>query len=410
MNPPRPGGYRWIVLLALSALNACNIGVFFLTPPIAPFLQADLAITRTEVGLLMAALLVGASLTSIPGGWLADRSVRWTMVACELLIAASLVLFSSADSLELAGLATLGMGLGGGASLTTMIKAVANWFPYRERATALGLYFAGGSLGTATVAIALPALSEALGWRQSILIVTAVIVTTAVASLAIYRERPDSREGPPASSDLAIRRTESKSLFYNIAVLGLFSIIFGAPQYAVATYMILYLKDTLSYSVVDAGLLLAVVQGSSLFGRIGWGIVSDRAFGGNRKAVLMISSALFTVCLSGLAGGLSGQSTLIALAFFMGVSGFSWYGIWTALVAESVRGSSATLIGVAQFLSYVGVIFGPPLFGYVVDSANSYTPAWVGAALMAGLSTLLVIMIKDTRQEAKEATEAILQR
>lgn len=42
----------------------------FAIPPFAFFLQADLHLSRTQVGIFVSALFLGAMFVSLPGGWL----------------------------------------------------------------------------------------------------------------------------------------------------------------------------------------------------------------------------------------------------------------------------------------------------------------------------------------------------
>lgn len=394
VNSPGTTGYRWRVLLLLSSLNACTTGVFFVTSPLAPFLQADLGITRAQVGLLMSAILVGAAVMSTPGSWLADRSIRWNLLFFQCLAAGSLLFFSRAATLEQALIGALGMGMGAGTVLAIMIKAVATWFHVRERATAMGLFFAGASIGSASGAVLLPPLSLTMGWRQALLIMAIVILALGVTVFALYRDiRSASGSGSIAKTPGEVAGLS----YWNLSVLWIIGIVMAAPQYALAAYIVLYLKETLNFSVVEAGIFLAMVQGSSLFGRIGWGVVSDRLLRGNRKAVLLIAGGMFTISLSVVAGGLSAYTALLVLMFLIGVSGFSWYGIWMSLLAECSETASATVLGIGQTLCLVGVIVGPPLFGLLVDSSNSYAPAWTASAIAAGISTMLVVLVREGR-------------
>ncbi len=270
---PKSRAYRWILLAVLTAANAATLGVLFATPAIAPFLQTDLGATRTEIGFLMSANLTGGVITAIPGGLLADRTIRWNLLCFQGLIAGAVIFFSQAATLESALVACFAVGLGTGGVLPSMTRAVTGWFSSKERATAMGLFFSGASVGSAASAAALPSLSLGVGWRQVLLSMAIVILAVGVGSSALYRDNRElARPGPTMAPGVRPKDGKVRFISWNVTRLGLVAILLGGPQYALATYLLLYLKQSLLFSVVQAGLFLAVAQGSGLAGRIGYGI------------------------------------------------------------------------------------------------------------------------------------------
>ena len=59
-------------------------------------------------------------------------------------------------------------------------------------------------------------------------------------------------------------------------------------QMSLLTYLPLFLKERLAFSTVHASQWLSITQGGAVLGRVGWGTVSDRVFGGRRKIVLVL--------------------------------------------------------------------------------------------------------------------------
>jgi MFS family permease len=120
--------------------------------PLAPFLLNDLASSRTELGLMVSIFLVGGGVGSTPGGWLADRSMRWTLLGGQVFPGLMILVFTRMPSFQTSLLPLFLAGLGFGAIISTVARAVASWFPVRERATALGVS-AGGYFGPFRAAI-----------------------------------------------------------------------------------------------------------------------------------------------------------------------------------------------------------------------------------------------------------------
>ena len=116
-------------------------------------------------------------------------------------------------------------------------------------------------------------------------------------------------------------------------------------------------------------------------------------FGGRRKIVMAIFSVMAAVSSVVLAttGPDTPRLVLLVTLAVAGVSAIGWNGINMLFVAEIAgRRASATAAGLNLTCSYLGIMVGPPIFGYLVDQTGSYTTAfYVGAA--ASLASLLLL-------------------
>lgn len=80
---------------------------------------------------------------------------------------------------------------------------------------------------------------------------------------------------------------ERPLLIVTLGAMGL-----NAIQMTLNTYLIFFAHEQLKFSIIIAGSLLLVSELSGAIGRIFWGVVSDRLFGGRRLIVLMIVAIL----------------------------------------------------------------------------------------------------------------------
>jgi MFS family permease len=69
---------------------------------------------------------------------------------------------------------------------------------------------------------------------------------------------------------------------------------------------------------------------------------------------------------------------IIFLGFMLGGTGRGWQGLYFSAVSEQV-GEEKTGIGVGLSLVFVrlGIILGPPIFGFIADKAGSYSYSWL---------------------------------
>lgn len=387
--------YRWVILAVSGVAHAAVVMAGMALAPLAPFLLGDLVSSRTELGVMVSALLVGGAIGSTPGGWLADRSIRWTLVGGQVLLGLAILWLTRVSSFQASLIPLFFGGLGFGAIIPTMARAVASWFPARERAMALGIALAASPLGNAVASALLPVLGEAGGWRQALLPMALLVLASGAVSSLLYRSSPgellSGREGTqPKSGPWHILKKRDTWL------LGLAAIIMGGAEHSFRTYFLLHLKEVALLSVVLGGWYLALAHGSGLFGRIGWGVVSDRWFGGRREGVfaaLPLLGALATLLL-GLGWG--SPWTLPFLALLFGLTGGGWVGIWTTMLSERASsGSAGGEIGLGLTFAYGGVILGPILFGRGVDLTGSYQAMWLALAAVTVLASLVILFLKE---------------
>jgi len=134
-----------------------------------------------------------------------------------------------------------------------------------------------------------------------------------------------------------------------------------------------------------------------MVGRVGWGIASDRLFGGRRKIVLILIGLLSAILIMAL-GFMRPQSPLyllLPILFLAGVCLVGYQGVSYALIGELAgKAKTGSALGMMITINAACATLGTPLFGYIVDQTGSYPIAWMllAAALgvgVLGLATLL---------------------
>jgi sugar phosphate permease len=157
---------------------------------------------------------------------------------------------------------------------------------------------------------------------------------------------------------------------------------------------VLFLHEALDLPLIAASGLLGVVSLVAVGGRIGWGLLSDGAFGGARRPVLILIalSTLASVLTAAALPSHAPRGLAVLLAIMLGATAFSWTGIYGTLAIELAGpASAASAVAWVHLLGGVGSLGAAPLFGYVVDHTGSYRFAWliVAAAVLVGLASAL---------------------
>jgi sugar phosphate permease len=373
------------VLALMTGAHALGSLAALAVAPLAPFLLDNLGLSRVQVGLFLPAVYLGGVLMSLPAGWLTERfGVRWLLAIGLAVSGASVALAALAPTLT--GLLALLFLAGFGFSILnpTTGRAVFDWFPARERGMAMGIKQAGLTAGGIASALALPPIAVAFGWRPALISAGAASLACAALVGALYRDLPP-REGAPhvgrsRLADLApvVRRP-------GVAVVLACGLALGIAQSSVLAYLVLFARDTFGMSSVEAARLLAVAHLGGVAGRLGWGAVSDRVFGGRRRPGLALNALVGAAGLAVFAlGSAVTPAVAVGVAFVVGIGAFGWVGLYFALMAE-IGGArfAALMTGLSVIFAWGGVLLGPPLFGALVEATDSYRSGWLVLAVVA---------------------------
>jgi predicted MFS family arabinose efflux permease len=387
-----PARKRWVILaLIMLAQTVANVGPLGI-PAIASLIRADLDLTLTQAGSFLSAYYIGPIVMSLFAGILADRwGTAKTLVLGQAIIAAGLLAVSGAGSYAPFITLMAAAGVGYGALNPASTTAAMSWFPPRQRATVVGLKQVGLPFGGMLGAAILPALALALGWRRAIVVSALLIAACAVLCAAVYRDPPGEalrRRQPGERGSIALVLTNRDLWLVAAATL-----VFAGMQTVWMAFLALYLQGVVGLSLLSASRYLAIAQGGGVLGRVAFGVLSDRVFGGRRRLPLAIAgcgSALCSVALAYTGPG-TGAAWLGPLALIFGFVGIGWNGVQHTLMAELAGPRTAgTAVGLGLAISSLGVTLGPPIFGWCVTLAGGFRAPWLGLALiMLGGLTLL---------------------
>jgi predicted MFS family arabinose efflux permease len=388
-----PGRYA-ILGLILAAQTVANVGPLGI-PAIARLIRDDLGLTLAQAGSFLSAYYIGPIVMSLPAGTLADRwGVKRTLVLGQVVIALGLVAVSTAGSYPTLITLMMVAGIGYGMLNPTSTKAVMAWFPASQRATMIGLKQVGLPFGGALGAALLPVLALAAGWRLAVTTAAILIAVSALASLLGYRDSP--REPPAARGEASPVRVVL--LARDPWLVALATLVFAGMQTVWLAFAVLYLTDVVGLPLLTASRYLALAQVAGMSGRIAFGLLSDHVFGGRRRAPLVMAGAGSALCSLAIAGIGPGASPiiLVPLALVFGFCGVGWNGVQHTLLAELAGPRSAgTAVGLGLAVSSLGVTVTPPLFGWWVERAGSYTWPWIGLALTMVAALILLVPVRE---------------
>ncbi len=388
---------RWFILgivtLAQVGVALIHLGV----PALVPFIQKDLKLSRTEVGVVSSVLNGGVVVVAIAAGKAVDYlGERWVIAAGAMLSGLVMMGIQSVESFEAFLFTLVFIGFATASCTPAGSKAVAAWFPASERGTAMGVRQMSVPLGGAIAALTLPSVALIHGWRFALFLAGLTSLAIGLGVLCLYREpgelpAPISRTSAAGLRDLARRKDILAGLIY--------AFILSGGQWCFLTYVELYLNETLGMSIPLAASLLALGQVSGTGSRVLWGLFSDRFFCGRRKPVLLLVGALaaLTTLFVALLSSATPFWIIWILIALWGSTVMGWNGIYLALVSELAGIRVAGLaIGLSSTFAFLGIVVVPPVFGFLVDAGFSYRLAWIA---LAGVLMVPLIFLRWVQEE-----------
>lgn len=388
-----------LAVLAQMAVSIIIQGV----PTLAPFLQADLGLTRAQVGLFNSALMAGSLLAMFGAGWVVDvKGERVALIGGNLVVGFFCLCVLGTHGFPAALAVFFAAGIGGAFPTPAGSKAVMGWFPLHQRGTAMGIRQTGIPAGGALAAAVLPAIALAAGWRVAVAAGGVACFLSAALCAFSYRNPPAAADEDPALP--ASRRAPLRTLLTrNVLLLGLAGAVLTLGQFTLITYLALYLKETRAIPVAISASLLVLAQLAGAAGRILWGVGSDRLFGRRRKPALLLANVLAALGALTL-GWLPAATPLWLIAPLVVVYAFNtlgWHGSWISLLVETAgSGQQGRTVGLGMSLMYPGIICLPPLFGWFVDRTHSWPWAWTLLAGLLLVGTALLLPVREGRAPA----------
>lgn len=194
-------GYRTVVLLLLTLVYGFNFIDRQIVGILAPFIQADLDLTNTQLGLLIGlAFAAFYTILGIPLAFLADRMNRVTLLSLALATWSGFTALTGfAQNFAHIALARVGVGIGEAGGSPPSHSMISDFYSKTERAGALGIYSLGIPLGIMSAyfltASLLGANPNEVNWRRIFIILGATgVVLSLIVRLVIREPRRGAME------------------------------------------------------------------------------------------------------------------------------------------------------------------------------------------------------------------------
>jgi len=405
------GRYRWLVCTLLFFATSINYIDRQILSLLKPLLDKELGWTNAEFGAVNAAFQGSYAVGLLLFGALIDRVGAKKGYALSIA-AWSLAALSHAFAGTVAGFtnARMALGLGEGGNFPSAIKAVATWFPRRERAFATALFNSGANVGAILAPAVVPWVALTWGWQSAFVLAGIAGLVWLVFWLPIYDAPENIKRLDPAElahirSDAILGTVEAP--VERVAWLSILKrrqawsfIVAKFLTDPVWWFFLIWLPDYFKktrgldlkqswlhlvtiYSIVT---LLSIVGGWIPGALVRRGMTIGRA----RKAAM-----LFFACLVLPVFGATRVDVWPAV-FLIGLAGAA-HQAWSANLFTSVsdmfpKGAVASVVGVGGMAGSIGGMLFPIYAGKLLDSFTKANNVTAGYAILFSICSTAYLL------------------
>lgn len=364
-----------VVCQSMQALAFGGVALFL------PLIRTDVGLTFSEAGALSAASTLVYSLMQIPSGYLSDRLGPKRLFLIGLLGTNILTItFALLDNYwsMLANQAVSGFFRS--LIFAPGILLIAGLFPANRRATAIGLFVAGGFSSSIFLNLLGPVLVGPLGWRN-------LFIAFAIGGLIVlalfWRFGYD---GPQGRHEEAVSPREALQLF-RIPVMwmvGVIQYVRLAVVFGVMFWLPSFMVDELGYSLKFAGLVVALGALLAAPANLIGGYVSDRLH--NPLLIIRVSLVMLAITIALLAN-VHQAAPLVLVVAVNAVFLQLYFGPLFALPIELLGPRTAGLAsGFGNFFANVGGFTFTFALGAMKDATGSFDTGFYSLVVLCVIS------------------------
>jgi len=377
--------YRWTICGLLFFATTINYLDRQIIGLLKPTLEKEFLWTESDYGNIVMTFSAAYTLGFLFFGRVIDK------IGTKLGYIISIVVWSIAAIFHAAVRSTGGfhiaraaLGVGEAGNFPAAIKAVAEWFPKKERALATGIFNSGANIGAVVAPILVPWLLAAYGWREAFWITGATGFIWLIFWLIYYdvpskQKRVSAAEYQYIHSDYEDTASREKPVkwFSLFGVRQTWAFVFGKMLTDPIWWFFLfwlpsYFSSAFSIDLKKPSLHLAVIYTMTTIGSIGGGYLSSYLIGKGwpvfkaRKTAMLI----FAICVTPVTLAQFATNAWMAVVFISIAA--AAHQAWSANIFTTAsdmfpKKAVSSVVGIGGMAGAAGNILFPLMAGMILD-------------------------------------------
>lgn len=405
-TPVRPANsrMRWVICALLFFATV----IAYIDRNVLAIIEKDLeqilGFGALEYGYVTSGFQWGYAIGMVVAGWLTDRLGTRLGFACAITLwSVAAMTPGAATSATTLGIAMFLLGLGEAANFPACIKTVAEWFPKRERALAVGIFNSGANVGNMTVPILVPLLVAGFGWRGAFVVAGASGFLWLGCWLKIYRKPEQHPKVSAQELELILSEPVEKiksipwksvSRRKETWAFAIAKFLTDPVWWFYGFWLPRYVQGTFNMTADEAKFPVAWAFGLSFIGSVGGGYLSSALLkrGMSVNASRKIAMLICAVCVVPVmyAPFCENLWVVVSLVGLAAAAHQGWSANLFTLVSDMFpRIAVASVVGIGGMIGAIGGALTQPGVGYVVAKTGSYTSLF----LIVGTAYLFALLI-----------------
>jgi len=385
----------WVVVAVATFAQMIVAMSNILLPTIAPKLAESLGVSPILIGYQVSLTFGAATLATMFAGnavlrFGAARSTQLSILCCG----AGLLLFALPHVAAIA-LGSIFIGMGMGMTNSAAAHMLVTYTPPQRRNIMFSIKQTGVPVGGVITSLTAPAIAVHFGFHWSLLMIGVLIVVLLVYVQRHRAQWDNDRGGAGRGEQAAFGGVPLVWRQEGLRWISLVAMIFSGIQRCVLSFTVIFLVAEGSMGLVEAGVMLSVVQVGGSVSRICWGWLADRL--GSSLSVLMIICVITIMSTLALVFFDPGWNKLLIylLFFVIGVTAVGWNGVFHAEAARlSPPGMASVVAAGTTFFVFAGVLIGPAAFAAAYGGIGSYGNTFLLVVISAVVAFGLLLMAR----------------
>ncbi|MBD2756151.1 MFS transporter [Spirosoma sp. BT704] len=417
----KPTNYRWVIVALLFFATTINYLDRQVISLLKPILEKEFSWTESDYGDIVTVFTFFYGASTLLAGYIIDKIgtkigyigaiLVWSFAAMGHALAGGTFGFMIARGL---------LGIGEAGNFPASIKTVAEWFPQKERALAVGIFNSGANIGAVVAPAIVPPMALMFGWQMTFIATGALGFLWIIAwwffyevptrhkginaaELAHINEEPPvqpSVSGDAAATDLLAADVNARyPIFANRAIWGFMSgkLLTDPIWWFFLFWLPSYLSNIYHLDLKKLGAPLIVIYLAATIGSVGGGWLSSRLIrqGWHPTRARQWAMGLFAICITPVMAisQMSSMWPVIAILSLAVAAHQAWSAnIFTVAADQFPKRVLSRVVGLGTMAGTLGGAVFPLLVGRILDhykALGSLSEGYYIIFYIAGLAYLV---------------------